>query len=27
LVLMDPAPEEIVIDTILDPTSGEYEVK
>ena len=26
-VLMDPAPEEIVIDTILDPTSGEYEVK
>ena len=27
VVLMDPAPEEIVIDTILDPTSGEYEVK
>jgi len=27
LVLMDPAPEEIVIDTILDPSSGEYEVK
>ena len=27
IVLMDPAPEEIVIDTILDPTSGEYEVK
>jgi type VI secretion system protein ImpF len=27
LVLMDPAPEEIVIDTILDPASGEYEVK
>jgi len=27
IVLMDPAPEEIVIDTILDPASGEYEVK
>ena len=27
IVLMDPAPEEIVIDTILDPSSGEYEVK
>jgi type VI secretion system protein ImpF len=27
IVLMDPAPEEIVIDTILDPVSGEYEVK
>jgi type VI secretion system protein ImpF len=27
MVLMDPAPEEIVIDTILDPASGEYEVK
>ncbi len=27
MVLMDPAPEEIVIDTILDPSSGEYEVK
>ena len=27
LVLMDPAPETIVIDTILDPTRGEYEVK
>jgi type VI secretion system protein ImpF len=27
IVLMDPAPERIEIDTILDPTSGEYEVK
>jgi type VI secretion system protein ImpF len=27
IVLMDPAPEEIMIDTVLDPTSGEYEVK
>jgi type VI secretion system protein ImpF len=27
IVLMDPAPEEIVINTILDPSSGEYEVK
>ncbi len=27
IILMDPAPEEIVMDTILDPTSGEYEVK
>jgi len=27
IVLMDPSPEEIVIDTILDPASGEYEVK
>ncbi len=27
IVLMDPAPEEIVIDTVLDPSSGEYEVK
>lgn len=27
IVLMDPAPEEIVIDTVLDPTSGAYEVK
>jgi type VI secretion system protein ImpF len=27
IVLMDPAPEEIVIDTILDPASGQYEVK
>lgn len=27
LVLMDPAPEEIMIDTILDPASGAYEVK
>ena len=27
IVLMDPAPEEIVIVTILDPANGEYEVK
>ena len=27
IVSMDPSPEEIVIDTILDPASGEYEVK
>ena len=27
IVVMDPAPEEIVIDTILDPSSGAYEVK
>jgi type VI secretion system protein ImpF len=27
LILMDPAPEEVVIDTILDPASGAYEVK
>jgi type VI secretion system protein ImpF len=27
VVLMDPAPEDIVIDTILDPANGQYEVK
>jgi type VI secretion system protein ImpF len=27
LILMDPAPEEIMIDTVLDPASGAYEVK
>jgi type VI secretion system protein ImpF len=27
LLRMDPAPEQVVFDTVLEPTSGQYQVK